>query len=101
MLASERASTSCLSCSTNRARLAAFLEALQQLGWIVGRNIHIDNHWGGGSPGKKIRNHAMELAALAPDIILADGAPTVGPMLQAKHATISGMQLCVISTGIC
>src|SRR4051812_12854463 len=66
------------------ARLAAFLQGLQQLGWTVGRNIQIDYRWGGGS-ASKIRTHAMELAALAPDIILADGASTVGPMLQATR----------------
>ncbi len=67
-----------------QARLAAFLQALQQLGWIDGRNARIDTRWTGANAAE-IRRHAGELAALAPDVILAHGASTVGPLLQATR----------------
>ena len=52
-----------------QARLAAFLQGLQQLGWIDGRNARIDTRWAGASAAE-IRRHAAELVALAPDVIL-------------------------------
>jgi|SoiMetStandDraft_2_1073263.scaffolds.fasta_scaffold18494_2 putative ABC transport system substrate-binding protein len=67
-----------------RARFAAFQQGLQQLGWIDGRNVRIDYRFGGGD-ADSIRKHAAELAALAPDVILAAGAAAVGPMLQAAR----------------
>ena len=66
------------------ARVAAFLQALAQLGWTVGRNVRIESRWGAGN-ADVIRKHAVELAALAPDVILAHGAATVGPLLQATR----------------
>ncbi|MFZ0347669.1 MAG: hypothetical protein WAM03_05925, partial [Pseudolabrys sp.] len=53
-----------------QARFAAFQEGLQQLGWTDGRNVKIDYRFGGGD-ADNIRKHAAELAALAPDVILA------------------------------
>jgi putative ABC transport system substrate-binding protein len=67
-----------------QARVAAFLQGLQQLGWIDGRNMRIDYRWGGGD-ADNIRRHAAELAALAPDVILAAGGAVVGPLLQATR----------------
>ena len=67
-----------------QARLAAFLQGLQQLGWIEGRNVRIDIRWGGGD-AENIRRYAAELVALAPDVILATGSATVGPLLQATR----------------
>jgi putative ABC transport system substrate-binding protein len=64
--------------------LAAFLQALAQLGWIIGRNMRVDMHWATPSD-TKIRQHAAELAAKAPDIILTGGTSTTGPMLQATR----------------
>ena len=69
---------------TWQARVGAFLQALAQLGWTIGRNVRIDTRWAGGKPND-IRRHAAELAALAPDVILAHGASTVGPLLQATR----------------
>jgi putative ABC transport system substrate-binding protein len=57
-----------------RARFAAFLQGLQQLGWTDGRNVRIDYRWGGGN-ADNIRKHAAELAALAPDVILKRDEP--------------------------
>jgi ABC-type uncharacterized transport system substrate-binding protein len=66
------------------ARLAAFLQALKQLGWTDNRNVHIDYRWGAGEP-ERIRRNAAEMAALAPDVILANGTAGVGPLLQATR----------------
>jgi putative ABC transport system substrate-binding protein len=54
------------------------------LGWTIGRNVRIDTRWTGGNAAES-RRHAAELAALAPDIILAHGAGTVGVQLQATR----------------
>jgi len=64
-----------------QTRVGAFLQELQQLGWIIGRNVRVDTRWA-TSNAASIRKHAAELAALAPDAILAFGASTVGPLLQ-------------------
>jgi putative ABC transport system substrate-binding protein len=63
--------------------LPAFLQGLQQLGWSDGRNVRVDIRRGAGN-ADDLRKHAAELAALAPDVILASGA-AVPPMLQATH----------------
>ena len=60
-----------------QARMAAFLQGLQQLGWTDGRNVRIDTRWGAGD-ADRIRRYAAELVALAPDVILATGAATRG-----------------------
>ena len=67
-----------------QTRVGAFLQALQQLGWTIGRNVEIDIRWATAN-ADAIRRHAAELAALAPDVILAHGAPTLGPLLQATR----------------
>jgi putative ABC transport system substrate-binding protein len=67
-----------------RARLAAFLQGLQQLGWTEGRNVRIDTRAGGGD-ATIISKYAAELIALAPDVILAIGNATVSPLLQATR----------------
>jgi putative ABC transport system substrate-binding protein len=67
-----------------QARLAAFHQGLALLGWIIGRNVHIDTRWAGDNAGD-IRRHATELAALAPDVILANGSAATGPLLQATR----------------
>ena len=53
-----------------QARIAAFLQSLQQLGWADGRNLQIDTRWAGGNP-ERIRRYAAELVALAPEVILS------------------------------
>ena len=68
-----------------QARIMAFLQGLQQLGWADGRNVQIDTRWATTKPDD-IRRHAAELAALAPDVILAGtGTATVAPLLQATR----------------
>src|SRR5262245_33435734 len=63
--------------------LAAFHQELALLGWTVGRNVRIDTRWGAGHA--EIRQHVQELVSLAPDVILAHGTSTVGPLLQATR----------------
>ena len=53
-----------------QARVAAFVQGLQQLGWTEGRNVRIDTRWGAGD-ADRMRRYAAELVALASDIILA------------------------------
>jgi putative tryptophan/tyrosine transport system substrate-binding protein len=67
-----------------QARVGAFLQGLQQSGWSIGRNVRIDTRWATANAAD-IRRHAAELAALAPDVILAHGTSTVGPLLQATR----------------
>ena len=69
--------------STFQTWVGAFLQGLGQAGWTIGRNLRIDARWA-MTPGD-IRRQAAELAALAPDVILAHGASTVGPLLQATR----------------
>jgi putative ABC transport system substrate-binding protein len=66
------------------ARLKAFQQGLHQFGWTDGRNVQIDVRWPAGNPDR-IRSYAAELVALAPDVILATGAATVGPLLQVTR----------------
>ena len=66
-------------------RIAAFHQGLQQLGWVVGRNVRIEYRWGAGDPDR-IRKSVAELIELVPDVILAGGSATLGPLLQATRA---------------
>jgi putative tryptophan/tyrosine transport system substrate-binding protein len=54
------------------------------LGWSIGRNVRIDTHWA-TADAATTRKHAAELVALSPDVILAHGASTLGPLLQATR----------------
>ena len=68
----------------SQPNIAAFLQALQQLGWTDGRNVRIDYRWPAGDVDKA-RTYAAELVALAPDVILAVGTPSLVPLLQATR----------------
>jgi len=67
-----------------QARVGAFLQGLALLGWTIGRNVRIDIRWATLNAAE-IRRHAEELASLAPDVILANGASAVGPLLQVTR----------------
>jgi putative ABC transport system substrate-binding protein len=67
-----------------QARVGAFQQALALLGWTIGRNVRIDTRWATANAAN-IRRHATELAALAPDVIMAHGGLTVTPLLQATR----------------
>jgi putative ABC transport system substrate-binding protein len=68
----------------NRASNAAFVEALQRLGWTDGRNVQIETRWP-GSRASDLRSDATDLVALAPDVLVAAGAISLAPLLQATH----------------
>jgi putative ABC transport system substrate-binding protein len=68
-----------------QAFVGAFLQGLAQSGWIIGCNVQIDARWAGVKP-EDIRKHAQELVALAPNVILAHGTSTVGPLLQLTRS---------------
>src|SRR5262245_1880507 len=67
-----------------QARLAAFLQALQSLGWTDGRNVRSEYRWG-ASDAERTQKHAVELAALAPDVILVTGTGALARLLQATR----------------
>jgi putative tryptophan/tyrosine transport system substrate-binding protein len=67
-----------------QARLAAFRQRFQELGWIIGRNVRIEYRWGAGDADRN-RKNAAELVGLAPDIILATGSLTLEPLLRATR----------------
>jgi len=67
-----------------RSLYGAFRQALQQLGWIDGRNVQIDVRFGAADPVRG-RKYAAELVALSPDVILADGSFATQLMLQATR----------------
>jgi ABC-type uncharacterized transport system substrate-binding protein len=66
-----------------QARLVAFQQALQQLGWSDGRNMWMDIRWGENDIDRE-RRYAAELVALAPDVILAGGGVSVAAL---QHVT--------------
>jgi putative ABC transport system substrate-binding protein len=68
-----------------QARLVVFREALQALGWIDGRNLQIDVRWSAGD-AEGLRKNAVDLAAHAPDVILAAGNSSISTLLQATRS---------------
>ena len=67
-----------------QARVGAFLQGLQQGDWSIGRNVRIDTRWA-GVDADAIRQHGAELAALAPDVILAHGNAAVAALMRATR----------------
>jgi putative tryptophan/tyrosine transport system substrate-binding protein len=55
-----------------QARVVAFRQELQRLGWTDGRNMRLDIRWGAGD-AEFLRKHAVELVALAPDVSASSG----------------------------
>jgi putative tryptophan/tyrosine transport system substrate-binding protein len=68
----------------SQAYNAAFLQGLQQFGWTVGRNTLIEWRYADGS-AERIRKFAVELVALAPDVILTATSLTVQALLQVTR----------------
>src|SRR5262249_12856740 len=68
-----------------QARLAAFLDGLQQLGWTDGRNVRIDTRWPAGD-ADRFRTYAAELVGLAPVVILASASASVAALQQASRS---------------
>jgi ABC-type uncharacterized transport system substrate-binding protein len=67
-----------------QARIAALLQALQPLGWTVGRNLRVDHRWGAGNSATT-RKNATEMVALSPDVIVTSSAAGVAPLLEATR----------------
>ena len=65
-------------------RVVAFLQGLQEAGWVIGRNVNIDMRWAAGEADRFPR-YAMELVALAPDVILASATPSVRAVQQTTR----------------
>jgi len=70
--------------SETQVRVAAFVRRLQELGWTEGRNLQIERRWAAGDTDNA-RQYAAELAALAPDVILASGASIVSALQRATR----------------
>ena len=68
-----------------QARLAAFAQGLQQLGWTIGQNVRIEYRSSAGNTAK-LRNYAAELVALAPDVIVAQSSLAVSLLLQETRS---------------
>ena len=67
-----------------QARLALFRQGLQELGWTDGRNVRIDYRWAAADADRS-RTYAVELVALAPDVILASASGSVAALLQTTR----------------
>jgi putative ABC transport system substrate-binding protein len=67
-----------------QARVGAFLQGLAVLDWSIGRNVRVDARWA-ITDAAEIRRHAAELVALAPDVIVASGTTTLGPLRQVSR----------------
>ena len=70
--------------SEYQAGNGAFLQALGELGWIIGRNVRIDYRWGAGDVDH-YRATAADLVSLAPDVVLAEGTATVSALQKATR----------------
>src|SRR3954469_3600828 len=69
----------------HQARVEAFRQGLERLGWTEGRNARFDIRWATTNTDA-LRKHAAELAALAPDVIVsAAGTTTTAPLLEATR----------------
>ena len=68
--------------SEGQARIAAFVQGLQKLGWTEGRNLQIEYRWGSGD----LQKAAAELVALSPDVIFANSTPAVAALQQATRS---------------
>src|SRR5260221_3307968 len=71
----------------SRARVTAFEQRLQELGWTAGRNVQIDYRWAGGE-AERYRRYAAELVGLGPDVILVSGSPSLAAV-DASNSTVS------------
>jgi putative tryptophan/tyrosine transport system substrate-binding protein len=67
-----------------KAEFSAFTQQLAELGWIDGRNLRIDVHW--GSDIDSIRAHAVELVATNPEVLLSDYTPTIQELQRLTRA---------------
>jgi putative tryptophan/tyrosine transport system substrate-binding protein len=69
----------------DQLRVKAFESAWPELGWIEGRNIHVDYRWGFGDIAL-MRTQASELVAAAPEVLLADGTSVLAALRDATQS---------------
>jgi putative ABC transport system substrate-binding protein len=74
--------------SEGQLRMAAFRRGLQNLGWIEGRNVHIEERWPGGN-AERLRSFAVELVGMRPDAIFAGNEAA----MMALQKTASGLPI--------
>jgi putative tryptophan/tyrosine transport system substrate-binding protein len=67
-----------------QSRVAVFEHGLRELGWVKGRNLVIEYRWAGGGENE-LGNHAAELLAMAPDLILANSTPVTAALREQSH----------------
>jgi putative ABC transport system substrate-binding protein len=68
----------------SQARIMAFRQGLDALGWAEGRNILVDYRFAGGD-ADRIQTHVAELVAAAPDLIVGNSSPVVAALKRATH----------------
>jgi putative ABC transport system substrate-binding protein len=68
-----------------QARIAAFREGLEALGWIEGRNIYVEYRFGGGN-AERIRAYVIELVNSTPDLIVANSSAVLAELRRATSA---------------
>src|SRR5215469_13738256 len=68
-----------------QARVKAYAQALQQLGWIEGRNVRTEIRWA-ADDADRYRRYSEELVVLAPDVILASGSASVVALQRVTHS---------------
>jgi putative ABC transport system substrate-binding protein len=66
-----------------QARVTAFIQELERLGWTEGRNLQIEYRWETSDP--ELRKAATELVALSPDVIFVTSTSATAPMQQATQ----------------
>jgi putative ABC transport system substrate-binding protein len=66
-------------------RVSAFAQAMQELGWTIGRNLRIDYRWGQADIDR-LRKYAAELVTLAPDVIVSNANPSTTVLQQATRS---------------
>src|SRR4051794_4836445 len=69
----------------SQARIGAFLQGMQELGWVIGHNVRIEYRWSTGNAAT-LRQLAAELVALEPDVIVAQGNPSTSALLETTRS---------------
>jgi putative ABC transport system substrate-binding protein len=65
--------------------VGAFAQGLAELGWTIGRNVRIEYRYAANDP-ETIRKYAKEMVALAPDVVLTAGTPSVAALQQSSRS---------------
>jgi putative ABC transport system substrate-binding protein len=68
-----------------QARIAMFVQVLEQRGWTIGRTLQIDYRLSHGD-ADRLRTHTAELVALGPDVVLAASGVSILPLVQASRS---------------